>query len=210
MIFDLDGTMIDSLQDLVLAVNLTLEELGHPKRNDTFIQNAVGNGARKLLETCLPTHQVADDQTYELFMSYYNSNCSNQTEVYPGVVDFLEKTAHLKKAILTNKPIAPTMKIITSLGLDHFFELVYGGDSFPHQKPHPMGLQTILQSFHISATQAMMIGDGFQDIRAANAVGMDSIAIINRIGKKAALLREKPTYLVQNFQEISAMFSTKK
>ena len=100
------------------------------------------------------------------------------------------------------------MKIITSLGVHHFFELVYGGDSFTHHKPHPMGLQTILQFFHISATQAMMIGDGFQDIRAAHAVGMDSIAIINRIGKKAALLREKPTYLVQNFQEISAMFST--
>ena len=200
--------MIDSLQDLVLAVNLTLEELGYPRMNDVFIKNAVGNGAQNLLETCLPNPQVADDQTYELFMFYYNSNCNNHTELYPGVVDFLEKTAHLKKAILTNKPLAPTMKIITSLGVDHFFELVYGGDSFPHRKPHPMGLKTILQFFHISATQAMMIGDGFQDIRAAHAVGMDSIAIINRIGKKAALLREKPTYLVQNFQEISAMFST--
>ena len=207
MIIDLDGTLIDSLKDLVVAVNLTLKELGYPTRNNLFIQNAVGNGARKLLETCLPGHQVADDQTYELFISYYNSNCSKHTKVYPGVIDFLKKTTHIKKAILTNKPIAPTMKIIRSLQLDHFFDLVYGGDSFPYRKPHPIGLKTILQSFNILASQSMMIGDGFQDIRAARAIGMDSIAIVNRIGRKTELLQEMPTYVVQNFHEISAMFS---
>ena len=206
MIIDLDGTMIDSLPDLVLAVNLTLEEFGFPTRSKRFIQDAVGNGARELLNTCLPDHQKADNHTYELFISYYNTNCNNQTVLYPGVIDFLKNTMHIKKAILTNKPITPTIKIIRSFRIDHFFELVFGGDSFEHPKPHPIGLKNILKSFNISVSDAMMIGDGFQDIQAAKAIGMDSIAIINRIGNNTALLQEKPTYVVKNFQEILLMF----
>lgn len=205
LVLDLDGTLIDSLQDITMAVNHTMKELGYPTKNINFIENAIGNGAKTLLKACFPKGQRIDNHIYDLFISYYNSNCSNQTELYPGVIDFLNNTIHIKKAILTNKPIIPTLKIIKSLGIDQFFELVIGGDSFSYRKPHPIGLEKIIKAFSISPHEALMIGDGPQDIQAANAIGMDSIGIINRIGNKMELLQEKPTYIVQNFDEISKL-----
>tara|TARA_Y100000590_G_scaffold342723_1_gene391427 strand:+ start:931 stop:1584 length:654 start_codon:yes stop_codon:yes gene_type:complete len=206
-IIDLDGTIVDSLQDLIISVNLTLAELGYPTKNENFIKNAIGDGARTLLKVCLPNHRLPDKHTYELFMKHYHSNSLKKTKLYPGVMDFLENTIYIKKAILTNKPIAPAKKIISALGINKFFEFIYGCDSFPHPKPHPIGLKSIMKSFNIRVSQAIMIGDSFQDIRVANSIGMDSIAITNGIGEKTALLLEKPTYTVKNFEDILPMLS---
>ena len=205
-IFDLDGTLVDSLEDIANAVNETLNELGLPRKNNKFIKSAIGSGAKTLLNTCLPPNVLVDEKIYKMFLINYNSETHNQSKLYPGVLSFLEKSADIRKAVLTNKPIEPALKIIKKLKINKYFEKIVGLDNVNPPKPDPSGLNTILTFLELSPDQAIMIGDGFQDIRVANNVKMDSIAILDRIGDNQLVLSQNPTYTVKNFFEISDMF----
>ena len=141
-----------------------------------------------------------------MFLINYNSETHNQSKLYPGVLSFLEKSADIRKAVLTNKPIEPALKIIKKLKINKYFEKIVGLDNVNPPKPDPSGLNTILTFLELSPDQAIMIGDGFQDIRVANNVKMDSIAILDRIGDNQLVLSQNPTYTVKNFFEISDMF----
>ncbi len=206
IIFDLDGTLVDSLEDIANAVNETLNELGLPRKNNKFIKSAIGSGAKTLLNTCLPPNVLVDEKIYKMFLINYNSETHNQSKLYPGVLSFLEKSADIRKAVLTNKPIEPALKIIKKLKINKYFEKIVGLDNVNPPKPDPSGLNTILTFLELSPDQAIMIGDGFQDIRVANNVKMDSIAILDRIGDNQLVLSQNPTYTVKNFFEISDMF----
>ena len=202
IIFDLDGTLVDSLEDIANAVNETLNELGLPRKNNKFIKSAIGSGAKTLLNTCLPPNVLVDEKIYKMFLINYNSETHNQSKLYPGVLSFLEKSADIRKAVLTNKPIEPALKIIKKLKINKYFEKIVGLDNVNPPKPDPSGLNTILTFLELSPDQAIMIGDGFQDIRVANNVKMDSIAILDRIGDNQLVLSQNPTYTVKNFFEI--------
>ena len=228
IVFDLDGTLIDSETDLMLSANYTLREFGFSERSEAEVRSYIGNGAIKLLERCLPEechekdstfalpHLKSDikiDPIYQVFMDHYLSHCHENTFIHEGVMEFLTElkdkqagdSSELKLAILTNKPLSPTQQILEHLQLDSYFFQVIGGDSFATKKPHPVGLNHIMEQAQVDPEQVLMIGDGLPDMLVAQAAGVDSVAILEGIGSEKQLLEAGPTYSIRRFQDISKL-----
>jgi phosphoglycolate phosphatase len=189
IVFDLDGTLIDSARDLCNAVNAALEHMGRPHLDDHIIASFVGNGAPMLVRRILAVEngvspdEVHDEElatAYDLFLGYYRKHMLENTRTYDGVLDSLAALrtapdgAARKLAVLTNKPVRPARRICESLGMDCFFR-IYGGDSFPIKKPDPMGLRGIMEEAGAAPHQTLMIGDSKVDVLTARNAGAWSL-----------------------------------
>jgi phosphoglycolate phosphatase len=190
LIFDLDGTLIDSRQDLCNSVNATLAHLHRPPLPDAVIASYIGDGASMLIRRALgdPDH-VEDrhlDQALNYFLDYYRIHKLDYTYVYPGVLEALTAIRHshpdVLMAVLTNKPVHPSRAICQHFNLDRFFFQNYGGNSFHTKKPDPQGLQTLiaeastLTGEQITLAETTMIGDSDVDILTARNAGCRSLA----------------------------------
>ena len=193
VIFDLDGTLIDSRIDLCNSVNATLAHLGKPTLPDAVIAGYIGDGVSMLIRRALgdPSGDIHDEEYVEealtFFITYYRVHKLDYTYVYPGVIEALETIRemlpHLPMAVLTNKPVNPSRDICTHFGLDRFFFQNYGGNSFHTKKPDPLGLITLIEEANVlSPTQPLitpattiMIGDSDVDILTARNCGARSI-----------------------------------
>jgi phosphoglycolate phosphatase len=184
LVFDLDGTLIDSRQDLCNSVNATLENFGLRALPDDAIAGFIGDGAAMLIRRALampgevpegsPAHDSGFfDEAFAYFLTYYRAHILDYTQVYPGVLDSLEALKTLpdgsarKMAVLTNKPVRPARAICDGLGLSPYFFSVYGGDSFATKKPDPLGLVTLMAEAGTTAEETLMIGDSDVDMRTA-------------------------------------------
>src|SRR5262249_15573449 len=153
LIFDLDGTLIDSRLDLVHSVNAMLRHVSHPELPDEVIASYVGDGAPVLVRRALgdPDDEAFFKQALEYFLAYYREHKLDHTVVYQGVKEALAEICNShnglsrKMVVLSNKPVNPSRAIVEALGLSNFFAHVYGGNSFPTKKPDPLGAQTILR-----------------------------------------------------------------
>ena len=172
LVFDLDGTLIDSRLDLIHSVNAMLRHLGRPDLDGDVIASYVGDGAPALVRRALDN---TDDETLlrgalEYFLSYYRIHKLDHTTVYEGIPEVLAGLAaplnrvQRLMAVLSNKPVNPSRDIVRALGLADFFVRVYGGNSFATKKPDPVGVQTILQETGVAADEALMIGDSSIDV----------------------------------------------
>jgi phosphoglycolate phosphatase len=180
LIFDLDGTLIDSKNDLICSVNATLRQLGRRELPPETISSYIGHGvaplvARALGEGCSPDEQ---QRALEFFLEYYNLHKTDTTRPYPGVTETLSQLHGLPKAVLTNKPVRISGRILDALGLSAYFRSIYGGNSFAAKKPDPTGALTILRELGLSADQALMVGDSEVDVQTARNAGMQ-VAIVN-------------------------------
>ena len=171
LIFDLDGTLIDSKLDLACAVNAARAHAGMgPLENET-VYSYVGEGAPVLIRRALgpgaAEGQVQD--ALEFFLAYYNEHLVDHTVLYPGVRETLARltSAGVKMAVLTNKPVRMSRLIVEALGVGGHFERVYGGNSFEQKKPHPIGVETLMAECHADRERTMMVGDSAVDIRTA-------------------------------------------
>lgn len=187
LIFDLDGTLIDSVPDLALSINKMLIALEKPTFPTDTIRSWVGNGAEVLTKRALSGNieinpSLCADEVAEalaIFLKYYEENVCVDTKVYPHVKESLEtlhKQGH-RLVIVTNKPEQFVRPILTQLHLNHLFELVVGGDSLPKRKPDPMQLEYVSQKLSVSPSQCLMVGDSKNDIFAATAAKMQSIGL---------------------------------
>ncbi|PYT50456.1 MAG: haloacid dehalogenase, partial [Acidobacteria bacterium] len=160
MIFDLDGTLIDSQRDLILSVNAMLREMGREELHEDTISGYIGHGAPQLVRRALGGN--AGDQECEralqFFLSHYNEHKLDNTRAYPGVPEALEHLSAYPMAVLTNKPVRVSVRILEGLGLAKYFRAVYGGNSFETKKPDPLGANTILREFAASPNEAILIG----------------------------------------------------
>ncbi len=205
VIFDLDGTLVDSLADLADAVNYTLQKLHQNPVDEEYVKKSIGDGARKLIERCAPSLNHKEiDQAMDIFLPYYDAHCTVKTRLYPGVKDWLEilKARGLKIALLTNKPEIPSRHIVKALGVDSYFDAIIGGDTLSEKKPSPLGIHTLISQFNIPQDQVLMVGDGTPDIESAQACGVECIAILNGIGFRESLLKLQPDHIVESFSEI--------
>jgi phosphoglycolate phosphatase len=191
LVFDLDGTLIDSRIDLCNSVNATLEHLGRPALPEAVIASYIGDGASMLIRRALGDPEGDEhDQEYvtkalTFFLDFYRVHKLDNTYVYPGVIESLElirdTNPKLLMAVLTNKPVNPSRDICTHFGLDRFFFQNYGGNSFHTKKPDPHGLATLiaeasaLAGSSILASETMMIGDSDVDILTAKNAGTRSL-----------------------------------
>ena len=180
-VFDLDGTLIDSKQDLVNAVNATRAHMALEPLSRELISSYVGNGAPVLIRRAMgadsPDAGVA--RALEFFLQYYRANALVETVLYPGIRDALTavRGGGIRMAILTNKPERITTKILEGLGIHAWFFRVYGGDSLEQKKPDPAGLLRLVSDAGVAVSGAVMVGDSAVDIRTARNAGVLSCGV---------------------------------
>lgn len=184
LIFDLDGTLIDSKLDLALAINATLAYMGGTELDHETIYSFVGNGAPVLVRRALGEGATIADAESALpyFLSYYRAHMLDNTREYPGVREGLEQLAGHPMAVLTNKPVNFSKGILDGLDLSKYFRVVYGGNSFEKKKPDPYGVEVILHDLAARPPEAMMIGDSDVDIKTARNAGILSAGVSYGIG----------------------------
>lgn len=223
LVFDLDGTLIDSRQDLVQSVNATLQHLGLPQLPEAVVASYVGDGAALLVRRALglappsqgsrpaPLPELTSSQAEQLetalawFLQHYHRHQLDCTSLYPGVeaaLPALKKTHRL--AVLTNKPLRNTMGILEGLGVLPLFDRVYGGDSFPHKKPDPAGLRALLEEFSASAGETLMVGDSHVDIRTGHNAGVWTCGVTYGFAPQS-LADHEPSFVVDSFPQLFAI-----
>ena len=212
LIFDLDGTLIDSSGDLALAVNHTLKTLNLPTYDVDTIHHWVGNGAEILVKRALSGSSTIDttlEESYwrealSILLDFYSKNLTVETVTYPNVPTTLKtlKERGYRLAIVTNKPYPFVEPILKKFGLEDLFELILGGDSLEKKKPDPMPLLYVCQKLDISPSESVMIGDSKNDILASKSANMDSIGVTYGYNYGESIERYEPTIVCNRFEDI--------
>ncbi len=173
LIFDLDGTLIDSKLDLALAVNAVLAEMDREPLPHEQIFGYIGQGAPSLIARALGNGATEEECRWglEFFIQYYSLHKLDNTAPYPGVRETLDALSGMPMAVLTNKPVGASRGILQGLGLARNFRIIYGGNSFERKKPDPMGIETILREFAAAPAQVMVVGDSEIDVQTARNAG---------------------------------------
>jgi phosphoglycolate phosphatase len=210
VMFDLDGTLVDSVPDLAAAIDQTLVLLGLPAAGIEQVRDWVGNGARVLVRRALAgglQHEHIDEargeQALELFMQLYATS-HGLTRVYPGVREALDwlREQKVELAIVTNKPERFVAPLLDEKGLGGYFRWIIGGDTLPQQKPDPAALRHVLQLARIEAGQALFIGDSRNDVLAAKAAGVACVALTYGYNHGRPIAEENPARVLDNLREL--------
>lgn len=216
ILFDFDGTLIDSVPDLAAAINHMLSRLGRPPFETSRIRGWVGNGARTLVEralgascgneTGLPPASV--DDALALFLDYYAENLAVGTIAYPGVPELLRqlRAGGYRLALVTNKPHAFIGPILRKMGMESLFEMTLGGDSLPQKKPHPLPLLHVCEQLGIAPEKCVMVGDSKNDILAAKAAGMHCIGLGYGYNYGEEIASYLPDLVLNDFRALSNPF----
>ena len=206
LIFDLDGTLIDSETDLTQSVNATREHLALGPLPREEIASYVGQGVATLVRRALgaETPEEVLEAAVSYFLSYYHEHMLDHTQLYPGVRETLDALKGRKLAVLTNKPVNFSRQILEGLRLDSRFASVYGGNSFDRKKPDPVGIFRLMKDTHVPAASTMIIGDSGVDIQTGRNAGVWTCAVSYGIGAPT-LADVRPDFLVNDFRELPAI-----
>ena len=181
IIFDLDGTLIDSAEDLAISTNATRQHFDLPPLDAKLINSYVGNGAARLVKRAMgpDASDALVAQALEFFLKFYRAHALEHTRLYPGIGELVEdlSTSGHTLAVLTNKPAKISVDIVRALGLAAHLKHVYGGDSFQAKKPDPIGIVTLLKDTNLPPEEAMMVGDSGVDIQTARNARVRSCGV---------------------------------
>jgi phosphoglycolate phosphatase len=204
LVFDLDGTLIDSKLDLALAVNATRAEAGWGPLAHEVIYSHVGNGAPVLIRRSLGA-DVGDDQiekSLQFFLTYYREHMLDNTRLYPGVASALEHWVGSRQlAVLTNKPERFSRLILDGLGVAGSFARVYGGNTFETKKPDPLGLNRLMEELEVPPSRTLMIGDSAVDVQTARNAGVRSCGVTYGL-QPETFEQYPPDLLVDRMEEL--------
>ena len=216
ILFDLDGTLIDSVPDLATSVNKMLQTLERETFSEDTIRYWVGNGAQMLVKRALSGKTEVDEgldpllfeKALEIFLDIYTKNVCIETKAYPNVSSTLDalKSSGYRLVIVTNKPYAFVEPILKGLGLDGLFEFWLGGDSLEKKKPDPMPLLYACDQLNLNVEECVMVGDSKNDLLAANAVGMDSVGVTYGYNYGEDITVYNPSVVVEDFSNILNCF----
>lgn len=227
VIFDLDGTLIDSRLDLVHSVNAALRHIGRTELPDDVIASYVGDGAPILIQRALGGETVDEATVREglqFFLSYYREHKLDHTTVYAGIHEALsaiQNSSHedgngnrdkkpngvpRNMAVLSNKPVVPSRAIVAALGLGPFFTQIYGGNSFATKKPDPEGARKLLEEHGVRPEEAAIVGDSHVDVETGRNAGLWTVGV--SYGFAPHTLEESPPdVLVDAPQELAEIFA---
>jgi len=220
IIFDFDGTLIDSGPDLAEAVNHMLTKLGRSTFDLDTIHEWVGNGAQTLVKRALSANTEIDSNIDEslftnaldIFLSYYKQNVCVKTVTYPDVTNTLKtlKNDGYRLAIVTNKPYNFVKPILKKLELLELFEIYIGGDSLSKKKPDPMPLLHICETLNEQIEDSIMVGDSKNDILAAASCEMQSVGVSYGYNYGEDIGKYNPTVVIHDFKDILTVMSNDK
>jgi phosphoglycolate phosphatase len=214
VIFDLDGTLIDSRLDLVHSVNAALRHIGRPELPEHVIASYVGDGAQILIQRALGGEQVDEAivrKGLEFFLTYYRAHKLDHTTVYEGIIDALAAIERpvsgqrRKLAVLTNKPVIPSRAIIEALRMKKFFLQIYGGNSFATKKPDPEGARRLLEECRVRAEHSVIIGDSHTDVETGHNAGIRTVGVTYGFAPQS-LADAKPDVIVDHPRELMELF----
>jgi phosphoglycolate phosphatase len=213
LIFDLDGTLIDSRLDLAHAVNATRSHMGMRPLDHERVYSYVGNGAPVLIRRVLgdQASEAEVEEALEFFLEYYREHYLDYTTLYPGVRESLDRlrAAGKQMAVLTNKPVRISRAIVDGLGAGgHFFQ-VYGGNSFDFKKPHPIGVETLMKEAGVSRDLTLMVGDSSVDIETARNAGVQCCGVTYGF-QPETLADPAPDLLVDRMEDLAEWVLGKK
>ena len=212
LFFDLDGTLIDSSDDLSNSINYMLRSIGKEQKDEKIIKSWIGNGAKSLVLRSLVDSfdteikiesRLLEDALY-IFLDHYKKNLCIKTKLYPNVLETLKeaKDQGFVLAIITNKPFEFVKPILKELGIEDYFDLILGGDSLPQKKPSPAPLLHALKKLGLDSNETIMIGDSKNDIISANEANITSFALNYGYNQNEDLSIYNPDLLLDRFEHI--------
>ncbi|HVR03248.1 MAG TPA: HAD-IA family hydrolase [Polyangia bacterium] len=208
VLFDLDGTLVDSAPDIAAALNAALAELGQPVQPLPVVKSYVGDGAAKLVErAAAPSPQVDQEVLLDRFKAQYAAHVCVHTSVYPGILEMLEGFASrgTRLAVVTNKPGDLARALVRALAIDRYFADVLGdGDGFP-RKPSPQIALAVCARQGVAPPDAVLVGDGLPDVRLARAAGCRVAAVTWGYTSLEILAAEAPDWLVEDPRVLLAL-----
>lgn len=205
IIFDLDGTLVDSSDDIAWAANKTLLYMGKSEREIEVIKENIGWGVKVLIERLMPGEDEGRIRTARgKFLEYYWEHLNVKTFLYPGVLDTLKylKGIDKKMAIVTNKQIKYTERIIEELAIKNLFDMVLGGDSLTNRKPHPEPVEKIIAALAVQKDMAVFVGDSPVDCEAGKGAGIFTIGVEYGFRDKEDLISAGFDLLIKEFSEL--------
>ena len=208
LVFDLDGTLVDSKQDLALSVNAMRNDMGLPPLPLHLIASYVGHGVTLLVQRALGP-DAGDEKVQKglaFFLNYYHEHMLDNTAPYPGVAEALEKLAGHKMAVLTNKPVIFSREMLTRLGFAPYFRYIYGGNSFPRKKPDPMGLNKLMEDLQTSPRETLMVGDSDTDILTGRNAGVLTCGVTYGFGAHT-LEKVAPDLVIDDMRELPKLLN---
>ena len=210
VMFDLDGTLIDSVPDLATATDKMLVQLGRAPAGMDKVRNWVGNGAPVLVRRALADdfdHRAIsaeqEAQALAIFMQVYGTGDS-LTTLYPGALDTLQSLQMLgvKLALITNKPEKFLPQLLADTGMADFFQWIVGGDTLPQKKPDPAGLLWVMQQARVMAEQCIFVGDSRNDVHAAQAANVACVAVTYGYNYGEPISADNPTLVLDDLREL--------
>lgn len=206
IICDLDGTLVDSASDIQYALNGALNEMGLESVTEYDVRRWVGRGASRLITCVLDAkhyRRELHDDLLAVFMRHYQNSVCQSSQLYQGVASFIAacQQANIPLACVTNKPYNPAKDLLAALNILQPFQLLIGGDTLPHKKPHPEPLLHCLRYFDVSAKDALVLGDSSNDIEAALAAHIPCIAVSYGYNHGEPIEASKPEWIVDSLAE---------
>lgn len=203
VVFDLDGTLIDSLDDLTAAANHARAQFSLPSLTAATVRTFIGNGATALMALVLPgLHEKERARGLQAFLDYYAGHLLDKTILYPGIASVLARRGRCTLAVLTNKMETHSRSILAGLGVLDAFTFVWGSDTMHVRKPSPDALMAMMHRLNVAPGRTLMIGDGVADIRCARAAGTSVIAVGYGYSDPERLKELKPDGYYQRPQEL--------
>ncbi|HIJ82246.1 MAG TPA: HAD-IA family hydrolase [Desulfuromonadales bacterium] len=203
VLFDLDGTLVDSLDDLTAAVNHTRAAFGLPQLHSPTVCAMIGKGARHLIRQAVPDLDDAEtDRALQLFLDFNQHHIADKSRLYPGIgktLDVLQGKG-IRLAVVSNKNQSLSGLILSALGVRDYFELIAGGDTFAESKPSPLPLLRVADQLGVLPTECVMVGDSINDIEAGNRAGIVTIGCNWGYGNREEL--SQSTFQVDSCDEL--------
>jgi phosphoglycolate phosphatase len=203
LIFDLDGTLVDSKKDLTSSVNYIRQEFDLPALTEEAIGRFIGNGALMLIRRALGSKATETNVQFALqtFLTYYRAHMLDTTCLYPGVRETLDRLGDCKLAVLTNKPVHFSCAMLDGLGIYKHFASVYGGNSFDHKKPDPVGVYQILSDTEGDRERTWIVGDSAVDVLTGRNASIKTCGVT--YGYVAETFKDTPPdVLIDNFSDL--------
>ena len=206
LIFDLDGTLVNTLEDIASSVNYTLARLGNDPIAIEAVRQYVGDGIETLMARSLGGRTERLDEAVAIYKDHHRRNLVVRSSLYPSVRETLEHFKALPMAVISNKTMEFVGPLIDCLGIGTYFKLIIGADHGLPLKPAPDAVQSVLSTFAVPKDRAVIVGDGTTDVRAGKAAGIITCAVTYGFRSEAELRKAGPDHVVRDLSELKALF----